>query len=292
MERIDARLYTDGKATGTRKHVRTTLRGLLDYAVRRGIITANPTALADRLRRASDDDRDAQARRRRNKAIELDAVARFLDLAADHRLGPLVAFMTYTGVRRSEALGLGWDALDLDAGTVTIRTTLTAITEPGIGTTMCLGGTKTIKGHRTINLPSRLVPTLRQWRTRQAAERLAAGPVWSGSVVGIVRGEAVSVDLVFTDEAGRPVSIHVLRRVLANLGCHAEIDGAVHPHRLRHAAATLLLAAESRGDLTLADVAATLGHADATVTLSVYGHETSEGMRSAANALDVMGSTR
>ena len=91
---------------------------------------------------------------------------------------------------------------------------------------------------------------------------------------------------MFTDEAGRPVSIHVLRRVLADLGRRAGIDGDVHPHRLRHAAATLLLAAESRGDLTLADVAAMLGHAHATVTLIVYDHETTEGMRSAAKALD------
>ena len=43
------------------------------------------------------------------------------------------------------------------------------------------------------------------------------------------------------------------------LGEAARISGTMHPHRLRHTAATLLLAAEARGEITDADIAATLG---------------------------------
>ncbi len=78
--------------------------------------------------------------------------------------------MTLYGLRRGEVAGLRWDAVDLDAGTITI----------GLARVLVYGrvvvkAPKSERGYRTLPLDGDLVAALRALRKRQAAERLAAG---------------------------------------------------------------------------------------------------------------------
>lgn len=286
VEGLDAKLHRAGKGHGTRKHARMLVRQVLREAKRRKMVDRVATDDADELLAAPADERKTAAKRRRSKAIPPAQVGRFLDLAADETDGAAVAFMAYTGCRRGEALGLGWDDLDLEAGTAIIRHNLTVISEPGKPSEMVLTTPKTSSGSRTIPLAPRLVATLRAHRIRQAEHRLAAGSAWSGTVVGTDdEGNRIESVLVFADEAGRPLSVSRLRNLIADLGKRAGIEGAMHPHRMRHAAATFLLEAVSRGEITLADAAAMLGHRDASMILTIYGHETVEGVGRAADAI-------
>lgn len=72
-----------------------------------------------------------------------------------------------TGMRQGELLALRWSDIDLDTGVVRVERSLTHI-----------GGTRTYstpKNHerREVALDGHLVTTLKTWRTKQVAERLA-----------------------------------------------------------------------------------------------------------------------
>ena len=115
-----------------------------------------------------------------------------------------------------------------------------------------------------LRLSARMVAVLRQHRARQAELALAAGSDWSGTMVD---DEGVTVSLVFTDEAGRPMPGHRLNDALERIATAAGV-GHVNPHRFRHSAASLMIAE----GMDLAAVGAVLGHASPAVTMAVYAH--------------------
>lgn len=64
------------------------------------------------------------------------------------------------GLRQGEALGLLWDAVDLDAGTLTVRRAL----QRQVGKCLVLVEPKSHAGRRTIKLPDALREALRSHR--------------------------------------------------------------------------------------------------------------------------------
>ena len=100
----------------------------------------------------------------------------FLDHAHDaqDRLYTLYHLIAFTGLRRGEACGLDWDDVDLDAGTLTVRW---QIVQHGWATAM--DTPKTDHSEATVTLDGETVAVLREHRTRQRRERLAAGAAWT-----------------------------------------------------------------------------------------------------------------
>lgn len=69
-----------------------------------------------------------------------------------------ILLLTYTGMRRSELLGLAWEDVDLDKGTLYIhQTNVNTYQEK----TQVKDSTKTEAGTRTVAIPSLLIPLLR-----------------------------------------------------------------------------------------------------------------------------------
>ena len=99
-----------------------------------------------------------------------------------HRLAAYVVLSLLAGVRTEEARAITWDEVDLKACTVAVYRSMRV-----------KGDTKTRKSRRVLKLPTRAVQALRAHRTRQAAERLAAGERWQEH------------DLVFCREDGTPL---------------------------------------------------------------------------------------
>jgi hypothetical protein len=54
-------------------------------------------------------------------ALNPEQARALLAAVRDHRLGALFTLAKALGLRRGEALGLKWDAVDLDSGTLTVR---------------------------------------------------------------------------------------------------------------------------------------------------------------------------
>ncbi|MBM7804509.1 integrase [Geodermatophilus bullaregiensis] len=172
--------------------------------------------------------------------------------------------MLANGLRRGEALALHWSDVDLKAGLLRVRWTLSR-TSRGLQ----LDEPKTDKSRRTVPLPRSAVETLQAYRTRQLEEQRTA--------VGACQEHG----LVFTTEVGTPLEP---RNVLRRFEVLAEQGGlrGVTPHTLRHSAASFLLAA---GTYTKV-VQEHLGHSSYAITADIYSHVGPAQQREAADRLD------
>jgi integrase len=230
---------------GSAAHLRRTLNAALNVAVQRGHLSRNPVRLATVPRH----DQPAL------EPYSTEEIARVLAAARRRRNGVRWS-LALLGLRQGEVLALRWTDVNLAAGELTIRHTLTwrrwrhgcpeveGVQSCGQQASRCqhrhgggpqLGPPKSAAGHRTISIPAPVLAELREHRSRQAAERLAAGPRWHDR------------EFVVTSTTGGPVDRTSDRedwhRVLTAAGVRR-----LRIHDLRHSAATalLVLGADSR----------------------------------------------
>lgn len=260
-------LTVDGRSARTVQAARNALGRLLRSALRDGLVSKVVTDGASRVRRSVTDDIDPTS-----KALEPDAARALLEAAEGTRWEAPIVTLAFLGLRRGEALGVAWSDLDLDAGVVTIRRSLSRV-RSSTGSTLVLSPTKTKGSVRVLPVPPPVVAVLRRWHTEQAEERLRCGGDWGN-------GGWETADLIFTTPIGTPVDPDSFRHALDRLGRKCGI-GHVYPHQLRHTVASMLIA----GQFTPPEVCKVLGHSNPSVTLSVYAHAFD---RAAVKAIDTV----
>jgi integrase len=102
---------------GTAKTVRSVLSGMCALAVRHDALTLNPVR---EIRLTSPKPKDAPRALTIAEARQLLAWVTYDHYAVEHDVPDLLAFLVATGCRIGEALGLTWDRVDLDHGTVVV----------------------------------------------------------------------------------------------------------------------------------------------------------------------------
>lgn len=240
------------------KLFRSTLAQALDVAVRRRILGFNPARMAELTPSA--------ARTSSRRALSADEATMLWHALEGERLGNVFRLMLTTGLRPGEALGLCWDAIDLDAGLLHVRR---AVRRDG-GRAELVDEVKTSGSWRTITLPAPAVAVLRD-QQRVVAELRRAARVWA----------LVDHELVFPTAHGTPWDPANARDELTRICAEAEI-GRVVPQELRHSCASIL---NDQG-VPLELIADLLGHVDTTMLSRVYRHR----LRPSADAaVDVMG---
>ncbi|MFN0028401.1 MAG: tyrosine recombinase XerC [Acidimicrobiales bacterium] len=235
-----------GLAPNTIKATKVVLGQVLDQAVRGELVARN---VATGVRGPASKDTEG-------RALSVEDARRLLAAARDDRLGAAVWLLFVNGWRVSEVLGLAWDDLDLDAGTVTVRRAATYV--DGIG--MVLGPTKTKGALGNHHLAPGVVAILQARQAIQDSEREAAGPVWRSNH----RCEGQPVPLVFTTLDGGIVNRQAVTKVVARCATSVGIDPAgLGTHGGRRTVITALYGAEG---LDLADIARHVGHASPSTT--------------------------
>lgn len=235
--------------------IHATLRRALNRAVEDGRIPSNPAA-----RLNPNGTSGSRARSRRlglELAIptddELRAVA--VELEGSDRIAFELSVLT--GLRQSELLGLGWDALEhgSDRAGSWIHVSRALRRSRGADAPAELDDPKTATSDRWVPLSPRF--DLRALAQLQRVRQVAAGPTWSGNPDG----------LLFTDERGRPVNGSTLSHRLTE-ACRRAGVRPFRWHDLRHAYASGLI---NRG-VPIALVSKYLGHANVAITSEVYHH--------------------
>lgn len=260
VERMTADLVASGRSPRTASHARVTLRRALADAVRDGLVHRNVAALARPPRvtqRTIEPGRDY---------LDAEQLRRLFAVAMEYRIGALVTVAATTGLRQGELLGLSWDDVDLDAGTLTVRRTMARAWGGGYE----LSAPKTNRSRRTVNLAGVAIDALQREQREQEDARSAAGSAWQDAS-----------RLVFTDAIGRPLYPTAVHRAFRELLTASGLP-FVPFHGLRHSTATALLSA----GIPLRVVSDLLGHSGIAITADYYAHVEKDLRRDAADALD------
>lgn len=175
---------------------------------------------------------------RERRSLNREELTRLLEeIPPDYQA--LFALLASTGLRISEAIGLRWCDLDLDASPPRLRVRRAIV--KGV-----VGAPKSRHGARTIPLTDDLGRQLREMRAP----------------------DGDTEEMVFQNHRGRPIEPNTLRKyVLAPAASRAGVPG-IGLHTLRHTCASLLI---ERGTNPLR-LQRWMGHHAAAYTLEAYGH--------------------
>jgi integrase len=191
--------------------------------------------------------------------LNLEQLKKLLTVAQGHPTEALITLTLATGLRRGEILGLKWQDIDMEDGTLQIRRVLSRVptklkTETRKG--YVEANTKTKKSRRRIIIASFALEALKKHRERQKVAKEKAGPLWKEN------------DLVFCTSIGTFLNPDRDVRVpFKKLLQKAELPD-VRFHDLRHSAATLLLGMGVHPKI----VQEILGHSNIAITMNIYSH--------------------
>jgi len=237
-------------------HYRLLHKALSD-AVRQGIVARNVTDAID----------PPKAVVKEMATLDPNEIPSFLKAAEETPFHVLFYTKLYTGLRRSEVLGLTWGNVDLDLCTLSVTQTLHRLS----GGDYVLRSPKSRAGQRRIDLPPSLALVLRQYRVEQENQRYILGKALTDN------------DFVFAHPDGTPwdpsTVTHAFQRIIRKAGLPR-----IRLHDLRHTHATLMLKAGVHPKI----VSERLGHSNVGITLDTYSHVLPGLQEAAAKRFDDM----
>ncbi len=234
--RMDQFLHKKRRDSGyaVAKLSRSVSSGICGLATRHGAMQANPVRDAGRLESRATPARALTAEECTQwlMILDTDAQSRSKDLP------DLVRFLLGTGVRLGEALGVGWEDVDLDRRIIYIRRTIIRVKGQGL----VAKPPKTLSGVRTLGVPVWLTDLL---RTRKRTADLAAP--------------------IFPDSVGGYRDLNNVERAFRHARTGTPFEWVV-PHTYRKTVATFL----DREGLSARTIADQLGHSRISMTQDVY----------------------
>lgn len=205
--------------------------------------------------------------------LSREEVGKLLGAAAGHRLWTYWLVVLALGLRRGEGLGMRWEDIDFEAGTVRLQLSVQRLRGELDEQTgrrkgkLVAKSLKTTASKATLALPGSALSALREHR--QAQETLIkAAKVW------------IDPGLVFTTTIGTPIEPRNINRSWDALCVKAGVR-RVRLHDLRHACASLLL-----GKVDLKVIQTTLRHTRLSTTADIYLHVLDDVRREAADGMD------
>ena len=232
-----------GQSITSIRKIISILRQVFEYAVLYGDIRVNPAKQVPLPKTTSKKDE-------RQVFLTAEDAQKMLDAFKNEEIGPIVYVTLYYGLRKSEALGLRWQAVDFEANTITINHTVVSN-----GHIVEKDSTKTYSSRRTFELLPDVKELLLKLKAQQEEYRLRLG---SGYHMN---------DYIFKNANGMPYRPDSLtrsfKRALARHGLPQ-----MRYHDLRHSTASILV--DKGWDIN--DIKEWLGHADISTTANIYAH--------------------
>ena len=249
-----------GLTANTVIHRHANIRKCLQYAFQIGLIKSNP---ADRVERPRKDKYLATIYNQQELEILFKTVK-----GDPIELGVILA--AFYGLRRSEVVGLKWDAIDFEKKTISIKHTVTQVNVDGKNITVQKDRTKTKSSYRTLPLVPPFEELLRRLKQEQLVNQKVCGAAYCKKYL----------DYIYVNAMGELVKPNFITQhfeiVLKNHGLKK-----IRFHDLRHSCASLLYA----NGVSLRDIQEWLGHSDIGTTSNIYTHLDYSSKVSSANAI-------
>jgi len=188
------------------------------------------------------------------KPLDDAQAAALIATAKGSDLEHLITVALFTGMRISELLGLTWDSVDMETGTITVDKQLSRFEAQSEN---LFASPKSGKSRTLTPAPSVMRALQAQYRL-QLEMQLRAGQAWDNPH-----------KLVFTNAVGRNLLTQYVNRHFRDLASAAGLE-SVRFHDLRH---TYAVNAIRAGD-DIKTIQGNLGHSTAAFTLDKYGHLT------------------
>ncbi|MDR1547758.1 MAG: site-specific integrase [Hungatella sp.] len=255
MDQIQ-KLYNDmaekNYAEGTIKLVGVVLYGMFKQAVKTGLITKNPAAMAT-IPKAKE--------RKERIAMNLGEQKQFQDYAIKYsEYYRIFLIALCTGMRNGEVRGLCWSDMDFDNKLIHVTGTLKYVKDRG----HYKGSPKTKTSKRDIPMLGLCYDLLKEQREKQEEQKKLAGKWWE-PLKGLE-------ELVFTSPDGKPVSRERVTKELNEIINKMHEDHLDMPeftfHTLRHTFATRGL----EQGISLKVMQVILGHKALAMTADLYSH--------------------
>lgn len=227
------RLSARGVNAATRKSVRDTLNVAFQDAVKREVIHENPVRLS----------RPPARSKRKCRFFDEGQTRSLLEAAKGDHLEPLAVTMVFAGLRLSEAVGLTWERVDFEKGTLRVdRQLQRQLSDDAQGSTFRLSAVKTVGSMATVPVAGRALEQLRLLR----GKRLLEGHSLPGQLSGLVfltpqgtpwhrKSLLVAFNRLYRSVGLPPLGVHALRHTCASILINNGASPLEVQRHLRHA---------------------------------------------------------
>lgn len=253
-------LLVEHVSANTVIHRHANIHKALKYAFKVGLIPYNP---ADRVERPRKNSFSSEIYGDK----ELEAL---FAAAKGTRLELAVILGAFYGLRRSEIVGLKWDAIDFEKKRFSIQYTVTETNIGGKQTIVEKERTKTKSSRRTLPIVEPFEKLLLELRTSQEENRRVCGRSYCTDYL----------EFVYVDELGQRIKPGYITMAFQKL---LQKNGLkrIRFHDLRHSCASLLYA----HGVSLKDIQEWLGHSTISTTANIYTHLDYSSKETSANAI-------
>ena len=242
-------------------HYHAIIHSALKYAVKTDMIIQN---VADKVDRPKKNDFQPVF-------LSAEETQKMFEAIKGTKLELPVLVAAFYGLRRGEVLGLKWDAIDFERGTISIKRTVTSINLDGKYQEIEKDSAKTKSSLRTLPLVGSFKEYFLQVKEAQELNKKVCGNCYNYQYDGYV----------FVDEMGERLKANYLTSRFPEL---LEKKGLrrMRFHDLRHSCASLLLA----NGVPLKHIQEWLGHSDFSTTANIYAHLDYSSKISSAQAME------
>jgi integrase len=226
-------------ANTLRKH-HANIKSALDYAVRMNLIPFNP---ADRIHLPKKEKFHASY-------YTVEQLERLFEICQGTPIESAVYIASHYGLRRGEVLGVKWDAIDFEEGTISIKETRVKC-----GNNIITKKPKTESSFRTLPLINNIEVYLKALRKKQKANKLLFGKDYNDE------------GYVCCWDDGSPLKTEYLNHKFKEILEKNDMP-PIRFHDLRHSTASYLL----KHGMSLKNIQIWLGHSDYGTTANIYSH--------------------
>lgn len=241
-------------------HYHAVIHLALKYAVKTDMLVQN---VADKVDRPKKNDFQPVF-------LTADEMQKMFEALRGTKLELPVLVAAFYGFRRGEVMGLKWDAIDFERGTISIKRTITTVMEDGVYREVEQQSAKTKSSLRMLPLVGSFREIFMQVKEAQELNKKICGNCYNYDYDGFVfvdeMGYRMRLDYL-TSEFPKFLKRHGLKRMRF--------------HDLRHSCASLLLA----NGVPMKQIQEWLGHSDFSTTANVYAHLDYNSKLSSADAM-------